>query len=205
MDEELEPKTGEQKPVLARTWVRVAMASAAAILLLVFFARDRGSKTEGNLQSHAPVAPSQPATTRDVPPPASSTEPGRVEIVVRASPAAAQITIDDKPVENPFVAAYPKDGTMHRIAAHAWGYEPKSESVLFTADTIVNLGLNLRASPANSPVAPASGLTKRAGSPLVGEGVASRPSAASSGHELDPSGGRTPLRPIETKDPYGAP
>jgi len=224
-EKELEPKRGEgaPRPALAKTWARVSMASAAAVVLLFFLVRNRAPKTDGNLQTLAPVAPPQPAITREAPQPAitreapqpaiareapqpaSSAETGRVEIVVRASPPFAQITIDDRPVENPFVAAYPRDGTTHRIAARAWGYEPKSEDVLFAKDTIVNLGLNRRAPPASLAALPASELPKRAGAPTAAEGVASRPSTVPSAHEVDPSGGRTPLRPIETKDPYGDP
>jgi serine/threonine-protein kinase len=213
-EKELEPKRRAPRPALAKTWARVSMAFAAAVVLLFFVVRNRAPKTDGNLQTLAPAAPPQPAITREAPQPAiareapqpaSSAETGRVEIVVRASPPFAQITIDDRPVENPFVAAYPRDATTHRIAARAWGYEPKSEDVLFAKDTIVNLGLNRRAPPASLAALPASEPPKRAVAPTAAEGVASRPSTVPSAHEVDPSGGRTPLRPIETKDPYGVP
>jgi serine/threonine-protein kinase len=214
-EKELEPKKiGAPRPALTTTWVRVSIGFAAAIVLLLLLVRNRAGKTEGNLQTLAPAAPPQPVitreapqpttNTREAPQPASSAETSRVEIVVRASPPFAQITIDDRPVENPFVAAYPRDGATHRVAARAWGYEPKSEDVLFAKDTIINLGLNRRAPPASLAAAPASDLPKRAAAPIAAE-VASRPSAVPSAHEVDPSGGRTPLRPIETKDPYGEP
>ena len=195
----LEETTG---PTRVRPWIWVATAAAATavLLVLVLMARNRAGNAQGNLPTLAPVAPPQPVTTREAPPP----EAAHVEIVVRASPPFAQITIDDRRVENPFVAAFPKDGTTHRIEARAWGYEPKSEAVPFAADTVVDLSLYRRASPATPPVA-ASPPAKRAAAPIETEVAAGRPAAVTSVHDVDPSGGRTPLRPIETSDPYGAP
>lgn len=138
-------------------------------------------------------------------------DPGRAELVIRASPSWAHITIDDKPVDNPALASYPKDGTTHRIVAKAWGYETKSTNVTVNADTIVDLGLD-RHAVASSPVV-ASAAPPRAPKrpsadtvPLTEAAPAAKVSPApASTTELNSSGGRTPLHPIETKDPYGGP
>jgi hypothetical protein len=208
MDEEgAERKTGARGSLLTRPWVRVSMASAVAALLLFLLMRERGGKApDTNLQAPASVTPPpQPEATRPTPPVASSAAAeSSVKIVVRASPPYAQIVVDDRVVENPFVATYPKDGKFHRIIARAWGFDSKSEEMVFTADAILDFGLNRRLPQASASAVPASDQPKRAGEPLSADGSGSRPSVGSTAREVDPSGGRTPLRPIETKSPYGA-
>lgn len=134
-------------------------------------------------------------------------DPGRAELVIRASPSWAKITIDDKPVDNPALASYPKDGSTHRIVAKAWGYETKSTNVTVTADTIVDLGLDRHTSatgPVVASAAPARAPAKRpAETPAPQSDTATKPSPAPSSPELSSAGGHAPLHPIETKDPYG--
>jgi hypothetical protein len=135
------------------------------------------------------------------------TDPGRAELVIRASPSWAKITIDDKPVDNPALASYPKDGSTHRIVAKAWGYETKSTNVTVTADTIVDLGLDRHAAASGPVVAsaapPRAPARRPSESPAPQSDTAIKPSAAPSTPELSAGGGRAPLHPIETKDPYG--
>jgi len=137
---------------------------------------------------------------------------GRAELVIRASPSWARITIDDKPVDNPALASYPKDGSTHRIVAKAWGYETKSTNVTVTADTIVDLGLDRHTPATTAPAVvstPSARAPKRPSVELAAqaEATASKPSlpAVPAGLELNSSGGRAPLHPIETRDPYGVP
>lgn len=137
-------------------------------------------------------------------------ESGRAELVIRASPSWARITIDDKPVDNPALASYPKDGATHRIVAKAWGYETKSTQVTVTADTIVDLGLD-RHSPSGLSAAPVTARASKrtaaepAAPPTETGAKAGPPQALGALPELSSAGGHAPLHPIETKDPYGSP
>ncbi|HXX65879.1 MAG TPA: protein kinase [Polyangiaceae bacterium] len=170
--------------------------------------------------SPATVLPGATAPGSDPPPgPAATLAPlqgdtGRAELVIRASPSWAKITIDDKPVDNPALASYPKDGTTHRIVAKAWGYETKSTNVTVTADTIVDLGLDRRASattapavastpPPRAPKRPSPDSAPQAETAATKLGLSAVPAATAL--ELNSSGGRAPMHPIETKDPYGGP
>lgn len=194
-------------PLAARRWLSIAGGAAAATLALVVArsAADGRSKPPVDLQV-VTSAPKNAST--EVPPTATverlAAEPERVEFSVRASPPYARITIDDKPVSNPFKASYPKGGRTHRVFARAWGYEMKSTEVTLTADTVVELGLErhahsedppraVKAHPAAESTAPSSTAT----TPMA--------IAVTAGQDLDPAGGRVPLRPIEVQDPYGGP
>jgi serine/threonine-protein kinase len=149
----------------------------------------------------APVA----AVTPPSPAPAAATRPATVDIVVRVSPPSAEIAIDGRPASgNPFHARLPKDGEIHRVSAAADGYETKVEEVTFSADLAVDVSLEHRAPPQRAappprwtpPVAPR--LAKSAEPPRSDAPPPART-------EVDPGGGRAPLRPIATTNPYGAP
>jgi hypothetical protein len=72
----------------------------------------------------------------------TAVEPEIFQLVVRASPKSAQITIDGTVVDgNPFRALYPKGGEAHRITASADGYESKSEDISLASDITVDLDL----------------------------------------------------------------
>jgi hypothetical protein len=135
------------------------------------------------------------------------------------SPSTARIAIDDKVVDNPFVASYPKDRSTHRIVARAWGYEPKTKEVTLTADTMVDLELDRHIWPAAPPSPPAAPPPPRPTPPVAApEAPAAAPApapppekairpiaSALSEPDVALSGGHAPLRPIEAKDPYAAP
>jgi hypothetical protein len=143
-----------------------------------------------------------------------------VDIIVRVAPDSAQIAIDGFPVPNPFHARYPKDARVHRVTASADGFETRSESVTFGSDVTIELGLDHHAvaspspaparkspSPAPLPVAPpppprVAGKHAPAAPPLPTAESSAQP-APSPKAEVSPQGGRAPLRPIATTNPYG--
>jgi serine/threonine-protein kinase len=193
----------------ARRGLLIAGAGAVATLALVIGLgiRDKEDKPPAGAQAITPPA----GTARSEAPPAAPlapvpTESERVGLIVRTTPPSAQITIDDKPVENPFLAFYRKDGSTHRIVARAWGYEPKSRNVTITGDMVVDLGLDRvsTTAPAVAPAAPPRA-PKRTAETLSPADAAIKPIAVSVGQDIAAAGGRAPLHPIETKDPYGAP
>jgi serine/threonine-protein kinase len=146
--------------------------------------------------------------------------PETIDVVVRASPASAQITVDGARVAgNPFQARYPKDDIARRIGATAAGFEPKWEDVQFGRDVVVNLSLVRRPSaptvratmPDPPPRAVATDPTPRAVATDPSSRPPSRPIATTASFmdpspfvpiEVSSSGGRAPLRPIDTKNPF---
>jgi hypothetical protein len=153
----------------------------------------------------AVAAPAVPVATHD--------EPEFVDLMVRVSPPSAQITIDGASVvNNPFRARYPRDGQIHHVIASADGYEPKLEDVSFVNDVSIDVSLNRR-TPAplhqNPALAPPIHAIKHVALPAPSSAaLPDAPVVPSSGParpDVNPSGGRAPLRPIATSNPYGIP
>jgi hypothetical protein len=176
-------------------------------------------------ESAAMVVPQPPA-------PVVESIPETVDLVVRVSPGVAQITIDGVPVSgNPFHARYPKDEATHQIRATAPGFDPKWEDVPLSHDVVIDMSLDrhtasARVVPPSLPFgrtvtptvpvvrtvsAPARPVKRVAAdnSPAVVPPAPTTPpvkeSVGPSSSEVSPTGGRPPLRPIETKNPYGTP
>ncbi len=218
----------------APKWLGIATLAGAVVLVfctILVAAPDRADKSQRRANAiDIPVA--APAPTRAetavaapqgsvalVPLPADPAgAPELVELVVRATPASAKVAIDGSLVaRNPFRASYPKGGEVHRITASADGYETKSESVALTSDLVVELSLNRNAwqppPPASPPLprrtatAPQPALPTRAVTvqPKPPQPTQAQAPIASTGGEVDSAGGKVPLRPIETRDPYGNP
>lgn len=198
---------GETPPWWASRRAAVVAASGAALLLLVVVVIVTGFRE------------SAPAPVPDVPVAAAAPSPvGRdtaelVDVVVRVSPASAQITIDGTPVPtNPFHARYGKDAQVHRVLAVAEGYEAKLEEVFFANDVSIDVSLDRRPSPAPRYYAPAPaahggkhGGASATGSSPAPSDASSAAAAAPARLDIAPTGGRAPLRPIMTSNPYGTP
>ncbi|HWL88616.1 MAG TPA: protein kinase, partial [Polyangiaceae bacterium] len=98
------------------------------------------------LHTPASGAAAQPGEARpsNDPPPAPSAAPiPRTRLVVQASPADAQLFLDDAPlVVNPFSGDVVIDGHPHRIRAEAKGFVAQTQSVILSGPTdVVNLRL----------------------------------------------------------------
>jgi hypothetical protein len=132
--------------------------------------------------------------------------------MIRVSPPTAQVTIDGALVlSNPFRARYPRDSQIHHVTASADGYDTKMEDVTFANDVSIDISLNrhlagafhqavvsappVQARPTRHSTPPAAPVPASAG-----DVAAAAPARAL---EVSPGGGRTPLRPIATSNPYG--
>jgi hypothetical protein len=197
--------TVEAPPWWASRRAAIAAASGATLLLLVvvfLVATFRESTPVERVDARVPAAAAAPAG-RD--------SPDLVDVVVRVSPASAQITIDGMPVPtNPFHARYAKDAQVHRVLAAADGYDAKLEEVFFANDVSIDVSLDRRASqppPRYVPPAPAPHTGRHAASPSPSPATNDAPAAAAASTRLDiaPTGGHAPLRPIMTSNPYGTP
>jgi serine/threonine-protein kinase len=222
---------GDVVPIRRRSpkWLGLAALGGAAALLffaILVAAADNGTKVKtaawSNTQSvmapavTRPEGPLPTATLAPVDPP----QPELAELVVRAQPSSARISIDGAAVSgNPFHASYPRGAeSKHRITVAAGGYETRSQDIVLAEDAIVELALSRRGSSSVNPSPPATPAPARVSvakaapaprSPAAPAGplpiIAQAPMVTASGNEVDATGGRAPFRPIETKDPYGAP
>jgi serine/threonine protein kinase len=191
-----------------RVAVFASLGGALLVGAIVFGAALRGDRSAA--QAPAAVAFPLPAAVR--------AEPELVDLSVRVSPPSAQITIDGASVSsNPLRARYPKDTQMHHIVATAEGYEPKSADVSFASDVSIDVSLNRRANvplhqgvslpfivPAGHP-AKHGGSAPQASGATVSDPIATPSPVAVPRIEVSPGGGRAPLRPIATSNPYGNP
>jgi serine/threonine protein kinase len=178
-----------------------------------------GALLLGSILWVAALRVAKPAAQSAGPPPAATTSAVEradlFELVVRVSPPSAQIAIDGASVEsNPFHGRYRKDSQMHHIVASANGYESKLEDIRFANDLSIDVALSPRANAPAPPIVGPPPAATRALSRLVAppspkEGTApdavAPPLAPGPRLEFNPTGGRVPLRPIATSDPYGAP
>ncbi len=189
----------------------IALAAGSALVLsAIAFAIFRPSAPP--VEAGASVAAQQPA-----PPPPTREEPELLDLVVRVAPPSAQISIDGAAVStNPFHARYRKDRQIHHVLASADGYDAKLEDVVFSGDVSIDVSLDRRPTPPPvrkapvffipAPPPPVHAMKHVAAPPASDAPPAAPPSAtAPASVEVNPSGGRAPLRPIVTASPYGSP
>ncbi len=164
--------------------------------------------------AHRTNPPAEAAATSEATRPAAAevaVAPEPIELSVRVSPTAAQISIDGVlTTSNPVQVRLPKDEKVHHVTAFADGYETKSEDVSFANNVSLDLGLERR--PAAAPrwvpqaqlrqVKYVAEPARRSASPA--EPVAGPAPGPATKPEVDPAGGHVPLRPIVTSNPYGA-
>jgi serine/threonine-protein kinase len=87
-----------------------------------------------------PVAIPAPPKPEPTPPPTPEPAPA-VRITLRATPATAQLFVDDAPVANPYVASAPRGSDKHTVTAKAAGHQSESATFVFDTDHEVELKL----------------------------------------------------------------
>jgi hypothetical protein len=205
-----------------RRFAPVAAACTGSLLLVVVILasvlRDHPAAAPPAVAA-SPTALAQPLTREEVLP---GVAPARdyVEVALRVTPPSAQIVVDGTlAATNPLVARYPRDGQVHHVMAYADGFEPKWKDVSFANDVSVDIALERHVAPAvqaapvtRRPPAPQPQPVGRSGKAVVVQPSAapapdqsSPPPAAAPRVEVNPAGGHSPLHPIQTSNPYGAP
>jgi hypothetical protein len=197
----------ETPPWWASRRAAIVASSGGLLLLVVVIVLLTG------FRDSAPAPTPEVAAVVAAPATAARESPDLVDVVVRVSPASAQITIDGTAVPtNPFHARYGKDAQVHRVLAAAEGYDAKLEEVFFANDVSIDVSLDRRPAPAPHyyPPAPAPHGGKHGGASMAGG--SSPPSETSTAApsppphaDIAPTGGHAPLRPISTSNPYGSP
>jgi hypothetical protein len=167
-----------------------------------------------------PPPPAPPLPPEPTPQAAAALPPQKPEVVkveIRATPPNATLWIDDAELaSNPFGGNYRKDNDVHHVRASAPGHVTKIVALTFDANTKLDLSLE-RIEP-TAPVAssPRSSSQVRAASPqpVIETPRASDPAPAPSSPppsaaraaspaEVDPAGGKKPVRTIDPINPYG--
>ncbi len=178
----------------------LAIAGVAVALLVVAgvagaYLMRGGPKVSGN---DPPLSPSAVLAGPTSAPPASSPSASATtaHVVIRVSPANAQIFVDSASVgQNPFEANYPRSTDKHTIRAVAPGHAPKVEEMVFgSSEVSISLSLD-RLGGGMAYVPPPS---KSAGAPAT-----AAPAPTSAPMDIDPRGGKPPKRDIDPHDPYG--
>jgi len=203
-----------QAPSPRRTGSVIALLIAAVAVAIggtAFVMRSRSSVTpDHSSASHA--------NANTASPPASAAggswvalQPDVVELTVRASPATAQIFIDDAMVpENPFKAKYPRGGS-HTVRVVAPGHAPKTESLTLGESMSMSVSLD-KSGPGTTAVvvAPAAPPPRAAHAPAAtpAQAPAATPTATPTAApatptDISPAGGKAPQRNIDQKNPYG--
>ncbi len=140
--------------------------------------------------------------------------PEMLDLLVRVSPPGAQISLDGMPLgSNPYRGRFPRDGLAHHVGATADGYDSKLEDVTFAGDVSIDVSLDRRAAPAVHWIAqpgPVHSVKHAAGAasaspPADPVPPPAPPQPAPARTDVGPAGGRAPLRPIMTSNPYGSP
>jgi eukaryotic-like serine/threonine-protein kinase len=165
--------------------------------------------------------PVQPAPPPEPTPPAAALPPPRPEVVrveIRATPGSATLWIDDAELAgNPFGGNYRKDNDVHHVRASAPGYVTKIVAITFDANTKLDLSLERLEPPAprSPPPAASSARTQQAPQVRAAPAMPETPRApdpspappsppARAPIEVDPAGGKKPLRAIDPTNPYGS-
>src|SRR5262249_6383723 len=177
-------------------------------------------------QGQPPPAPPQPAPT----PAPSPAPPGRnptsdiQNAASPGSPRSAKLWIDEAELPgNPFAGSYHSDTRTHHVRVAAPGYITKIEPITFDANVKLDLSLERIAPPEPSPPAagdPAAhkGAGLRAGGPPAPvetphpidpapppppPRAPAKPPTPAVPADVNPAGGRKPVHPIDSTNPYG--
>lgn len=177
-------------PSPSRTPLYVGLAAAAVVTVA--------------LAGMALRRPSDSAANQPPPTPSAPTEEAKIKLTVKATPASAQIFVDEKAVEgNPHVATFPKGSGRHLVRVEAAGFVTKSELVELTEN--VQIGVALEpvpiAAPPTTRVVVVNGKNVTVATPSV-------PAVASPGTPAvtaAPPTSAAPLHSVDPANPYGKP
>jgi serine/threonine-protein kinase len=101
----------------------------------------------------SPATPATPATpaAANAAAPSASALPGRVHIVVRASPPSAHLSIDGVAVANPYETDLARDDSTHALVAEGPGLVRRTRAFRATVDAEIEIALDRATGPRASP------------------------------------------------------
>jgi len=127
-----------------------AAAGLGAVLALTAVLAARLRTSDAHVMQ--PVSVGTPAEVE-----AEDTPPSQAHVTVIASPASAQVYLDDVAVSNPYVADTIRDTTAHRLRVQAPGCETKTRALTFAEDIELEISLSPDSSPAPVAIPPPVG------------------------------------------------
>ncbi|WP_394833387.1 serine/threonine protein kinase [Pendulispora rubella] len=160
----------------------------------------------------APAAPEAPVQVQSTVAPSGSsppvapspTPPNTFALVVRTTPPNAKLTIDGFRAQAPYSSRCPA-GQALTIGANADGFVPKLEEVVCNDDIALDIALERQPAAvvghARPPVRARAAVNNAAASPVAPPTTPSAHTPAST--DVDPAGGKRPMRPIDPNNPYG--
>lgn len=170
--------------------VVAAIVGAALVGGSAFFITKSGALS-------AAAAPTAAPSSAPAAPPAS------VSLKILATPAEAQLFLDDRPLATgPYQGQLPKDDAAHTLRIEAPGYEPETRSVQLDRDASIEVVLQKSAAPVASATAEA---TAAPSAPPTYERVKPASVATKRGTPSEPSDlkvGKPLQRSIDDKNPY---
>jgi serine/threonine-protein kinase len=134
-----------EPPARARSTVALVGVVVAALAVVGLVAW-RGARREVAAPIVAPApavaVPSSPPvmpTSVTTPPPPSA--PATVKLDVQAAPAGAQLTLDGKPLANPFTGELPRDENQHQLIVKAPGFKMETRALTLDRDRSIEVRL----------------------------------------------------------------
>ena len=148
------------KAISTTTWVqRLSSLLALTVALggILVLASGRWSPGHASARPDSGQAPA----ARAVSVPSSPRRASRSRVVIRVSPLAARISVDDVFVPNPYVVDREQSAAPHRLRAEADGY--KASNYLFTFESDVDFETALEPLPSPGAAQTRSGPTSSVG------------------------------------------
>jgi serine/threonine-protein kinase len=115
--------------------VAIAAAGAAAFLMLQHKPEPPPPEKKEVIAQPKPQ-PSEPP--KQLPPPV---QPEAAALIIKTTPANAQLSIDDAHVPNPFSGKFPRGDMRHRLVVKAPGYRTEAEWIIFDGDKTIDVTL----------------------------------------------------------------
>lgn len=158
--------TAQREPPRSSVWAAAIALVGLGVLIIVWGMRERPGPE--------PATGVAPAVVTRI-----------VQVSIEARPEAARISVDERPVSNPYAADLPFDDRPHKIRIEAPGYAPEETEVRFDTDVRMFRALSalpptpLSASPMLSS-APSTPPRPSASAPLLPSASAPSPAVAPS-------------------------
>jgi serine/threonine-protein kinase len=135
-------------------WVAITGSIGLVVIVLLLIARWSASPAAA---PSASAASSAAIVAKTVAPAAEPSSRPTVTLTIRVTPAKAAVLLDGATLpSNPFHAAVPKDGTLHKLTASSPGFSTEERLLQYDQDAIIDLVLKRGPAARGGPPAAAN-------------------------------------------------